>query len=128
MNRAQTLHEIVVEKYRKGQISIRLNRSCLLSNYSQVSNNPLVKIFHFFVWLYSFPLTIVAVSAFFLYSRQFVCLAYYGAGLIALLAIERYISQRVTIGRALSNRQIFSYLVKKGVITIRDAAEPDSPI
>ncbi|MCK9274902.1 MAG: hypothetical protein M0P57_07420 [Syntrophales bacterium] len=128
MKKAQTLHDVVVEKYRRGQVMIRFNRGCLLTNYSRISNNPLIKLFHLVVWLYSFPLTIAAALIYFLYFRQFTGLIYYAIGLIILLSLERYVSQKVTIRKALSNRNSFAYLLKKGIITVRDSAEPDSPI
>ena len=128
MKKAQTLHDIVVEKYNKGQVLIRFNRSCLLTNYAKISRNPLIKLFHVAVWLCTFPLTIIIFASYFLYFRQFVYLACYVGGVVVLLALEHYVSQRVTIGRALRNREAFSFLLKKGVITVHDAAEPDSPL
>ncbi len=126
MKKSSALFDVVVEKYRKGQVMIGFNRSSLLADYAKVTKNPLVKLFHHFVWLYSFPVTIVAVAAVFFYLHQYAYIALYAAGLGALLALERYVSQRVTLCQALSNPEAFSRLLKSGVITVRDTAEPDS--
>ena len=80
------------------------------------------------MWLYSFPVTIIVVAAVFFYLHQYAYIALYAAGLGSLLMLEHYVAQRVTLCQVLGSPEAFSHLLKSGVITIRDAAEPDTPL
>lgn len=125
--RGNTLHDIVVENYNKGHVIIGVNKSSLLATYSKLSRNPLIKVFHFIVYLYTFPITIVGVIGVLAYYHQFLYLAGFLGGLVVLLVLEHHLSHKITIDSALKNSHTFSDLVKRGVITVRDAVEPDMP-
>jgi fatty-acid desaturase len=125
--RGVALHDVMVEKYRKGQVTIGVNRSFLLTTYSQLSGNPLVKVFHLIVCLYTFPITIVGVVGVLAYYHRFLWIAGYLGGVIVLLALEQYLSHKITINSALKNHHTFSDLVKRGIIKIKDTVDPDTP-
>ena len=123
-----TLHKIVVEKYKNGQISIGVNRSSSLLLYSKVSHNPLIKIFNFLIRIYSFPLTIVGVIFSSVFVDSYMYILFYVIGLFVLIAAEGYLSEATTINSALTNQNIFSNLQRRGVIYIRDVVGPDMPV
>ncbi len=123
-----TLHKIVVEKYKNGQISIGVNRSSSLLLYSKVSHNPLIKIFNFLIRIYSFPLTIVGVIFSSVFVDSYMYILFYVIGLFVLIAAEDYLSEATTINSALTNQNIFSNLQRRGVIYIRDVVGPDMPV
>ena len=123
-----TLHKIVVEKYKNGQISIGVNRSSSLLLYSKVSHNPLIKIFNFLIRIYSFPLSIVGVIFSSVFVDSYMYILFYVIGLFVLIAAEDYLSEATTINSALTNQNIFSNLQRRGVIYIRDVVGPDMPV
>lgn len=125
--RCVTLHDVMVEKYNKGQVTIGVNRSFLLANYSKLSGNLLVKAFCFMVYLYTFPITIAGVVGILAYYHQLLWIAVYLGGLVALLALEQHLSHKMTINSALKNSHSFSDLLRRGVIKVKDAVEPDMP-
>jgi hypothetical protein len=122
-----TLHRIVVDKYRKGEISIDVNRSSALLHYARVSRNPLVKLFHFAIRIYSFPLTVIGVIFTSVFVDHYLYILYYLVGLFAFITLEDYLSQASTINSALENQNVFVNLHRRGVIHIREAVSPDIP-
>jgi hypothetical protein len=121
------LHRIVVDKYRKGEISIDVNRSSALLHYARVSRNPLVKLFHFAIRIYSFPLTVIGVIFTSVFVDHYLYILYYLVGLFAFITLEDYLSQASTINSALENQNVFVNLHRRGVIHIREAVSPDIP-
>ena len=123
-----TLHKIVVEKYKNGQISIGVNSSSSLLLYSKISHNPLIKVFNLLVRIYSFPLTIVGVIFTSIFVDSYLYILSYVIGLFVLIAAEDYLSEVTTINSALENQNIFANLQRRGVIYIRDVVDPDMPV
>ena len=123
-----TLHRIVVDKYRKGEISIGVNSSSALLHYARVSRNPLVKLFHFAIRVYSFPLTVIGVIFASVFVEHYLYILYYLIGLFGLITFEDYLSKATTIDSALINHNVFNNLHRRGVIYIREAiSSPDIP-
>jgi hypothetical protein len=122
-----TLHRIVVDKYRKGTISIGVNSSSALLHYARVSQNPLVKLFHFAIRVYSFPLTVVGVIFASVFVDHYLYILYYLIGLFGLITFEDHLSKVTTINSALTNHNVFSNLQRRGVIYVREAVSPDLP-
>lgn len=122
-----TLHRIVVDKYRKGEISIDVNRSTALNHYARVSQNPLVKLFHFAIRIYSFPLTVVGVIFASVFVDHYLYILYYLIGLFGLITFEDYLSKVTTIHSVLTNQNVFTNLQRRGVIYIREAISPNIP-
>jgi len=122
-----TLHRIVVDKYRKGEISIGVNSSSALLHYARVSRNPLVKLFHFAIRVYSFPLTVIGVIFASVFVEHYLYILYYLIGLFGLITFEDYLSKATTINSALINQNVFINLHRRGVIYIREAISPDIP-
>jgi len=122
-----TLHRIVVDKYKKGEISIDVNRSSALLHYARVSPNPLVKLFHFAIRVYSFPLTVVGVIFASVFVDHYLYILYYLIGLFGLITFEDYLSKVSTINSVLTNQNIFTNLQRRGVIYIREAMNPHVP-
>ncbi|OPX37809.1 MAG: hypothetical protein B1H13_12250 [Desulfobacteraceae bacterium 4484_190.3] len=123
-----TLHKIVVEKYRRGQISIDVNRSSSLLLYPRISQNPLVKIFNFIVRVYSFPLTIIGVIFASVFTDNYLFVLCYIIGLFCLISAEDYLSEVTTINSVLTNQKVFSNLQRRGVIYVRDVVDPEIPV
>ncbi|MBN2515353.1 MAG: hypothetical protein JXC33_04900 [Deltaproteobacteria bacterium] len=121
------LHRIVVDKYRKGELSIDVNRSTALLHYARVSPNPLVKLFHFAIRIYSFPLTVVGVIFASIFADHYIYILYYLVGLFGFITFEDYLSKVSTINSALENQNVFVNLHRRGVICIREAIHPDIP-
>jgi hypothetical protein len=121
------LHRIVVDKYRKGEISIDVNRSTALNHYARVSQNPLVKLFHFAIRIYSFPLTVVGVIFTSIFVDHYIYILYYLIGLFGFISFEDYLSKVSTINSALANQNVFVNLHRRGVICIREAIRPNVP-
>lgn len=121
------LHRIVVDKYKNGEISIDVNRSTALHHYARVSRNPLVKLFHFAIRIYSFPLTVVGVIFASIFVDYYLGILYYIVGLFGLITFEDYLSKVSTINSALENQNVFVNLHRRGVIRIREAMTPDLP-
>jgi len=122
------LHRLVVEKYMRGQVAIDVNTSSALLVYSMVSRNPLIKLFHFVIRVYSFPLTIVAVIFASVFVERYVYVLCYVVGLFGLVGAETYLSKIATVTSVLENQRVFSSLQRRGVIFIRDVVNPDSPV
>lgn len=121
------LHKIVVDKYRKGEISIDVNRSTALNHYARVSQNPLVKLFHFAIRIYSFPLTVVGVIFTSIFVDHYIYILYYLIGLFGFISFEDYLSKVSTINSALANQNVFVNLHRRGVICIKEAIRPNVP-
>jgi len=128
ITQGKTLHDIVVTRYRKGELVIGVNKSSMLNNYAQLSENPLVKLFHCIVCLYTFPGTIIGVIVLLACHGKFLSIGFYLGGLVALMALEQHISHKITINRALKNQDVFSDLVKRGIIRVTDMLDPDRPV
>lgn len=122
------LHKIMVEKYQKGEISIDVNRNSALLMYSQVSRNPLIKLFHFFIRVYSFPLTILGVVFASVFLDQYLFILYYVVGLFGFISLEEYLSMVTTVNSVLDNQHVFSKLQRRGIIHVRDIVDPNSPV
>ena len=121
------MHDIVVTRYRKGELLIGVNKSSMLNSYARLSRNPLIKLFHFIVYVYTFPGTIIGVIGFLACYGQFLYMGAYLGCLVALIALERYLSHRITIDSALKNKHVFADLVTRGIIKVRDTLDPDRP-
>jgi len=122
------LFEIVVDKYRKGQISIDVNRGSALTVYARLSRNPLIKLFNYAIRVYSYPLTIIGVIFASVFLDCYLYILYYLVGLFGLIALEDYLSRTSTIHSAMYNRNVFTELCRRGVISVRDAVNPDLPV
>jgi hypothetical protein len=122
------LYEIVVDKYRKGQVSIDVNKGSALIVYARYSRNPLIKLFNYAIRVYSFPLTIVGVIFASVFLDCYLYILYYLIGLFGLIALEDYLSRAATIHSAMYNRNAFTELCRRGVISVRDAVNPDFPV
>jgi hypothetical protein len=123
-----TLHKIVVEKYRRGQVSIGVNRSSSLLLYPGISENPMVKMFNFIVRVYSFPLTIIGVIFGSVFTDNYLFVLCYIIGLFCLIYAEDYLSEVTTINSVLANQKVFSNLQRRGVIYIKDVVDPELPV
>lgn len=119
------LHKIIVERYRQGEISIGVNKNSALLLYSRMSPNPMIKIFHFFIQVYSHPLTILGTVFTSVFIDRYLYLLFYLFGLFGLMALEEHLSKVTTIQTALVNQNAFSMLLRRGVINVRDIVNPD---
>ncbi len=114
-----TLYRIVARKYRTGQAKIAVDRGLSLLSYSKFTRNPLLKLFHFIVVVYSFPLTVLCAIGFLFLREQYLFIAFYLMGLFLLIASEITILRRITINSAMNDEGVFNDLYRKGVIRIR---------
>lgn len=127
-DKGQSLYKLVVERLKSGEISIDVDKSSSLRSYAKLSKNPLIKLLHSIVYLYSHPLTIICVLLFLLVMGEFLFILYYGVGLTILLLLENYIVKKVTISSVLKNKSVFDELYKNGVIKIKEIFDPHHPI
>ncbi|MCX5851632.1 MAG: hypothetical protein NT072_06210 [Deltaproteobacteria bacterium] len=117
-----SLYDIVVEKYKRGEVKIEVNKAYSLVTYSQFSKNPLVKLFHLFVKIYTYPFVIVGVIIASLFLPRFEDRYYfilgYLIGLFFFIYLESYLQEKVAISGALNDREVFDELNRRGVIKI----------
>jgi len=114
-----TLYRIVARKYRTGQANIAVDKGLSLLSYSKFTRNPLLKLFHFIVVVYSFPLTVLCAIGFLFLRQQYLFIACYLMGLFLLISAEIFVLRRITISSALNDERIFNDLYRRGVIKIR---------
>lgn len=117
-----SLYDIVVDKHKRGEVQIEVNKAYSLVTYSQFSKNPLVKLFHLFVKIYSYPFVIVGViiASLFLpgFKERYYFILVYLIGLFLFIYMESYVQEKVAISSALRHKEIFDALNRRGVIKI----------
>ena len=129
-NTQSSLYDIVVDKYRRGEVRIEVNKAYSLVTYSQFSKNPLVKLFHLFVRIYSYPFVIVGViiASLFLpgFEERYYFILGYLVGLFVFIYMESYVQERVAISSALRDRTTFDELNRRSVIKIIETPSNES--
>lgn len=90
------LYDDVLEKYRDGQVSIGVHRSSARFIYFTLSSNPLVKLFHSIITIYSFPLTAIVAIVIFIVIHRYLYILYYLVGFFIFLAVEDYLLEAVS--------------------------------
>ena len=96
--------------------------------YSKITDNKLLKIFHFVTQGYSFPLTAVVAVVVSLFFHHYLYIVFYFTGLFCLTTAEDHLSKKTIINSALTSQGLFENLHKRGAIIIKDIAEPDVPV
>ena len=114
----RSLHERIINNYKKGDIIIRVDPGLSLQTYWQLTDNPLIKIFRLFILLYSYPLTIVIVTILSIVTHSYLIGFCYVIGIIGLIAVESRLSKSMTLSYAFRSDEAFIELHRKGVIKI----------
>ena len=127
-DKGQSLYKLVVDRLRNGEVTIDVDKSSSLRSYARLSENPLIKLLHTVVYLFSHPITIIGVVIFLRVMGEFFFILYYAVGLIILLILEDYLVKKVTILSALKKKSVFDELYKNGVIKIKEIFDPHHPI
>ena len=127
-DKGQSLYKLVVDRLRNGEITIDVDKSSSLRSYARLSENPLIKLLHTVVYLFSHPITIIGIVIFLLVMGEFFFILYYAVGLIILLILEDYLVKKVTILSALKRKSVFDELYKNGVIKIKEIFDQHHPI
>jgi len=120
-----SLYDIVLEKKKKGQVSVGVDKGYSLVSYARISRNPLVKLFHLFVFLYTNPFIIVGAAAVFVFLKCYLCILYYLVGVFALILIEDFLQQRMAVQSSLRDKETFDEMRRRGVLMIREIREAD---
>lgn len=120
-----SLYDIVLEKKKKGQVSVGVDKGYSLVSYARISRNPLVKLFHVFVFLYTYPFTIVGAIAAFVFVKCYLCILYYLVGVFALILIEDFFQQKMAVQSSLRDRETFDEMRRRGVLKIHEVREAD---
>ncbi|MEA3471588.1 MAG: hypothetical protein U9R24_07710 [Thermodesulfobacteriota bacterium] len=127
-DRGSSLYKLVVERIKHGEISIDVDKSSSLRSYDKLSKNPLLKLFHSIVYLFSHPIAIICLVIFLLVMGEFLFILYYAVSLVIIIVLEDYIVKKVTISSVLKNKSVFDELYKSGVIKIKEIFDPHHPL
>ncbi|HEU18563.1 MAG TPA: hypothetical protein ENO00_04160 [Deltaproteobacteria bacterium] len=114
----RSLHERIIDNYKKGAIIITVDPGLSLQTYWQLTNNPLIRIFRLFILLYSHPLTIVMATILSIVTHHYMLGLSYVIGIMGLIAIEARMSRSITLSYALKSDETFIELHRRGVIKI----------
>lgn len=123
---AKTLYDIVMEKLRRGEVSIGVNKGYSLATYAKVTKNPLVKLFHFMAYLYTHPFIIIGVVIALVYYEKYPWIFYYLISIFLLLLIEGFVHEQVAITTSVTDRHTFDELHRRGVIKIKEKPKEGS--
>lgn len=121
-----SLYDIVLEKKKKGQVSVGVDKGLSLVSYARISRNPFVKLFDLFVLLYTYPFTIVGAVAVFLFMKCYLCILYYLLGVVALIIIEDFLQQKMAVQSSMRDKETFDEMRKRGVLKIQEVREADT--
>ncbi|GEM_PF-1157016 len=119
------LHSRIVENYRSGRLTILINRSAAILVYSKLSRNPLVKLFQLVVSIFTAPPFILCAIVTFVFFEKYLFVLYYFIVFFLLLLAERFLVERIVTDGAIRDRETCDFLLRKGVISIRDKDNPD---
>lgn len=119
------LHSRIVENYRSGRLKILINRSAAILVYSKLTRNPLVKLFQLVVSVFTAPPFILCAVVTFVFFEKYLFILYYFIVFSLLLLAERFLVERIVRNGAIRDRETCDFLLRKGVISIRDKDNPD---
>jgi hypothetical protein len=119
------LHSRIVENYRSGRLQILINRSAAILVYAKLTRNPLVKLFQLAVSIFTAPPFILCAVVTFVFFEKYLFILYYVLFFSLLLLMERFLVDRIIRNGTIRDRETCDYLLRKGVISIRDKDNPD---
>ncbi len=120
-----SLYDIVLEKKKKGQVSVGVDKGYSLVSYARISRNPFVKLFHLFIFLYTHPFAIIGAVAVFVSMKCYLCILYYLVGVFALILIEDFLQQKMAVQFSMRDKETFDEMRRRGVLKIHEVREAD---
>ena len=113
-------HEEIVERYENDEIEIRVHRNSARFIYAGVADSLMIKVFHFLIQVYSFPLIILAGIVVPIIMAKYIYILYYFIGLGVLIWLESLMMILVVTNAVLENSELFWDLLERQVIRIQE--------
>lgn len=124
-DRNRILHSRIVENYHSGRLQILINRSAAVLVYQKLTRNPLVKLFHLAVSILTSPPFILCATVTFVFFEKYLFAVVYLLSFPVLLFTERLLLERIIRNAAIRDGNTCDYLLRKGIISLRDRENPD---